>query len=148
MSDNEKRYLWLREHWDAITGITWRGPCGPKLDAYIDAAIGIGPYGITDTPTNAELAAILRDDTRIMTAPVLEEAAHRLEDRAEYEALVKVAQAAAAALHEADRRIAEAMPPEKFTLPWAQMTALREAVADHIRARAGRASGVSIPQEK
>lgn len=37
------------------------------------------PYGPDDNPTTAELAAILRDPERIMTMPVLEEAALRLE---------------------------------------------------------------------
>ncbi len=32
------RYRWLREHWDQMTGNTWREPIGPKLDAAIDAA--------------------------------------------------------------------------------------------------------------
>lgn len=39
MTDNERRYLWLRENWETISGTTWREPVGPKLDEFIDGAL-------------------------------------------------------------------------------------------------------------
>ena len=38
MERNAARYLWLRENWDAVSGLTWRSP-GPELDKLIDAAM-------------------------------------------------------------------------------------------------------------
>lgn len=37
------RYRWLREHWDEVTGFTWRASGAPGLDRFIDESKGTNP---------------------------------------------------------------------------------------------------------